>query len=215
MGYDFGDISDDGQWLAFQKVNTTADSDIYLWNVAAKTMTLISKHEGTASYEPATFDADSKWLYYLTNDGSEFTRVRRYELASGRSRGRREGRLGRRLDLLLAQRQVPPLGRQPRRSHRPEGLGREDRRARPAAGVAGRGDLLGPRVPRRDAARLPARRRTAGPNNLYVYAFGAKAPVRLTDTLSKDIDPQDLVDAEVVRFQSFDGMEIPNIFYKP
>ena len=112
MGYDFGDISDDGKWIAFQKINTTADSDIYLWNVAAKTMTLISKHEGTASYEPATFDVDSKWLYYLTNDGSEFNRVRRYELASGRSRGRREGRLGRRLDLLLAQRQVPAVGRQ-------------------------------------------------------------------------------------------------------
>ncbi|HSB35954.1 MAG TPA: S9 family peptidase, partial [Thermoanaerobaculia bacterium] len=42
VGYDFGDISDDGKWLAFQKINTTADSDIYLWNVAAKTMTLIS-----------------------------------------------------------------------------------------------------------------------------------------------------------------------------
>ncbi len=54
-----------------------------------------------------------------------------------------------------------------------------------------------------------------GPNNLYVYAFGAKAPVRLTDTMSKDIDPADLVDAEVVRFESFDGMEIPNIYYKP
>jgi dipeptidyl aminopeptidase/acylaminoacyl peptidase len=54
-----------------------------------------------------------------------------------------------------------------------------------------------------------------GPNNLYVFEFGGKAPVRLTNTLSKDIDPEDLADASVVRFKSFDGMEIPNIFYKP
>jgi dipeptidyl aminopeptidase/acylaminoacyl peptidase len=54
-----------------------------------------------------------------------------------------------------------------------------------------------------------------GPNNLYLYEFGAKAPVRLTDTMSKDIDPEDLVEGRVVRFRSFDGMEIPNIFYQP
>jgi dipeptidyl aminopeptidase/acylaminoacyl peptidase len=54
-----------------------------------------------------------------------------------------------------------------------------------------------------------------GPNNLYVYAFGGSAPKRLTDTMSKAIDPADLVEAQVVRFKSFDGMEIPNIFYKP
>ena len=66
VGYDLGDISDDAKWIAFQKINTTADSDIYLWSAAAKTMTLISKHTGTASYEPASFDVDSKWLYYLT-----------------------------------------------------------------------------------------------------------------------------------------------------
>ena len=69
VGYDLGDISDDAKWIAFQKINTTADSDIYLWSAAAKTMTLISKHTGTASYEPACFDVDSKWLYYLTNEG--------------------------------------------------------------------------------------------------------------------------------------------------
>ena len=39
--------------------------------------------------------------------------------------------------------------------------------------------------------------------------------MRLTDTLAKEIDPDDLVEAQVVRFKSFDGMTIPNIFYKP
>ena len=35
-GYDLGAISDDGKWLAFQKANSTADSDMYLWNAATK-----------------------------------------------------------------------------------------------------------------------------------------------------------------------------------
>jgi dipeptidyl aminopeptidase/acylaminoacyl peptidase len=33
--------------------------------------------------------------------------------------------------------------------------------------------------------------------------------------MSKEIDPEDLVDSEVVRFKSFDGMVIPSIYYKP
>ena len=53
------------------------------------------------------------------------------------------------------------------------------------------------------------------PNNLYVYQFGSASPVRLTESLSKEIDPADLVDSEVVRFKSFDGMVIPSIYYKP
>src|SRR5689334_10558775 len=85
VGYDVGDISEDAQWIALQKINSTADSDLYLWSTAKKTMILLSKHEGMATYEPECFDPDSKWLYYLTNDGAEFTRVRRYELASGKT----------------------------------------------------------------------------------------------------------------------------------
>ena len=53
------------------------------------------------------------------------------------------------------------------------------------------------------------------PRNLYVHDFTSGKTTRLTDTLSKQIDPDDLVDAQVVRFKSFDGMEIPNILYKP
>ena len=37
----------------------------------------------------------------------------------------------------------------------------------------------------------------------------------MTDSLNPEINPADLADSQVVRFKSFDGMEIPNILYKP
>ena len=37
----------------------------------------------------------------------------------------------------------------------------------------------------------------------------------MTDSLSKEIDPDDLVESQVVRFKSSDGLTIPSIFYKP
>src|SRR2546423_1513730 len=53
------------------------------------------------------------------------------------------------------------------------------------------------------------------PTNLHVLDLRTGKVTRLTDTLSKDIDPQDLVDAQVVRFKSFDAVEIPNVLLKP
>jgi dipeptidyl aminopeptidase/acylaminoacyl peptidase len=52
------------------------------------------------------------------------------------------------------------------------------------------------------------------PNDLYVLDFGGE-PRALTSSLNPKIDPADLVASEVVRFASFDGMEIPNILWKP
>jgi dipeptidyl aminopeptidase/acylaminoacyl peptidase len=48
-----------------------------------------------------------------------------------------------------------------------------------------------------------------------VYDIASKDLKQLTSTLSKKIDQNDLVQAEVVRFKSFDGLEIPAIYYKP
>jgi dipeptidyl aminopeptidase/acylaminoacyl peptidase len=214
VGYSLGDISDDAKWIAFQKFNTTADSDIYLWNTASKTMTHISRHEGTASYEPETFDVDSKWLYYTTNDGSEFMRVRRYELVTGKSE-----------DVEKADWDVAWTFFSRNGKYRLSAVNEDGRSVlkvwdgRTGAPVAlppfPAGEASSVRVSNDETQLAFQLDSPRGPNNLYVYAFGSKGPRRLTDTMSRAIDPADLVEPQVVRFSSFDGMTIPNIFYKP
>lgn len=83
VGYQAGHISHDDRWIALSKPKTTADSDIFLWNVASRTMTHITPHKGQAIHRPAEFDTESRSLYYLTNEGAEFTKVRKYDLSSG------------------------------------------------------------------------------------------------------------------------------------
>ena len=53
------------------------------------------------------------------------------------------------------------------------------------------------------------------PSNLYVYDFDTKDLKKLTETLNPEINPDDLVAAEVIRYKSFDDLEIPAIYYKP
>ena len=53
------------------------------------------------------------------------------------------------------------------------------------------------------------------PSNLYVYDLETGSMQQLSDVLNPEIDPSHLVKAEVVRFASFDGVEIPAIYYAP
>jgi len=214
LGYHLGAISDDGKWLAFQKTNSTSDSDMFLWNVAQRELKLLSKHAGIAQYDPSAFDPSGRWLYYLTNDGSEFIRVARYELATGKTE-----------DVEKADWDVEWTFFSDGGKYRLSAVNADGRSVlhvfdgRTGAPVAlppfPAGEISSVRVSRSETRLAFELDGDRGPNNLYVYEFGAKAPVRLTDTMSKDVDPEDLVEGRVVRFPSFDGMEIPNIFYQP
>ncbi len=53
------------------------------------------------------------------------------------------------------------------------------------------------------------------PTNLYVYNFETGALKKLTETQNPEINKDHLVAAEVVRYKSFDDLEIPSIYYKP
>ncbi len=53
------------------------------------------------------------------------------------------------------------------------------------------------------------------PTNTYSYNIASGKYHKLTDVLNKEINPVDLVEATVVRFKSFDGLEIPAIYYAP
>jgi dipeptidyl aminopeptidase/acylaminoacyl peptidase len=53
------------------------------------------------------------------------------------------------------------------------------------------------------------------PNNLFLYDLRDESLVKLTNSLNPVIDSKSLVAAEVIRYTSFDNLEIPAIFYKP
>jgi dipeptidyl aminopeptidase/acylaminoacyl peptidase len=53
------------------------------------------------------------------------------------------------------------------------------------------------------------------PSNLYVLDLASGKLQQLTQTLNPAIKQDDLVTADVVRYQSFDGLEIPALLYRP
>ncbi|MBZ4419350.1 S9 family peptidase [Myxococcus sp. RHSTA-1-4] len=213
-GYDLGDVSPDEKWVSLGKSRTTSDSDVHLYNVATKEVKHLTPHQGTASWQSATFDPASTALYLLTNEGTEFTRVVRYVLATGKME-----------EVEKADWDVMYTYFSRNGAWRVTGINEDGRTVIRVHDVKAGKPLALPRLPEGDItgvsiARSEKRmafyvRGDRSPTNLYAYEFGTKKLTRLTDTLTPEIDPKDLVDSEVVRFKSFDGLAIPNILYKP
>src|SRR5690606_40462002 len=65
--------SPDGRWLAIDKPNTSADSDVYLVDLQGDgEPRLITPHEGAISHGTYTFTPASRQLVYATNEHGEF-----------------------------------------------------------------------------------------------------------------------------------------------
>ena len=83
-GYDIGAISPDERWLALSKTRTTVDNNLFLYDRQKKKTIDLTPHTGDASYSAETFSPDSANLLYLSDEGSEFKRLRRYVVADGK-----------------------------------------------------------------------------------------------------------------------------------
>ena len=207
-------ISRDEKWIALGKPNTTSDRDIYLYNTETKESKHITPHKEAASYAAASFDPQSKRLFIVTNAAGEFAAVRTYDLASGEMKDHekadwdivgtgfsRDGKV--RISAVNQDGSIVVRmfeGPEEKPVKLPSIPGGEMRQT----AISPSGKLL--------AFYLNGDR---SPNNLYVHDFKSGKTRALTQSLSKEIDPNDLVEAEVVRFKSFDGTVIPSIYYKP
>ena len=212
-GWEVADVSRDGRWLALAKVNTTADSDVHLADLRSGEIRHITQHAGVAQYAPQDFTPDSRELLMTSNDGGEFTRVVAYDLASGATREVEKA------DWDVAYTAFSKDGR-----HRVTGVNAD---ASIALRLYRDGKPLAlPKLPGgevRGVAFSRSGQRMAfyvngdrSPNNLFVADVGANAaPRQLTQSLSKAIDPAELVEASIVRFRSFDGLVVPSVYLLP
>ena len=212
-GFDVGAISNDEKWLALGKTRTTNDSDLFVVNLGSGKRSKVSEHSGNANFQSRDFSPDSTWIYFTANDNGEFSQLRRYRLADGKSE------LVRKADWDVSNAFFSHGGKYLVTATNEDGSTkvRVDDVAsgkQVALPVLPAGEIRGLVIARSEKKMAFYVNGDRSPNDLYVLEFGGE-PKRLTNTLNPAIDPNDLVDSQVVRFKSFDGMVIPNILYKP
>ncbi|MBB1371804.1 MULTISPECIES: S9 family peptidase [Pseudoalteromonas] len=216
LGLNVGAISPNGRFIALSKSNSNKDSDTFILDTYTKTLKpqLISKHHTPAQYSPETFSADNKYLYYSTDAKGEFSQMWRYDLASGEhspaladdwdvsfiyfSTSGRYQVSGVNAD---ASTKVTVIDTQTNKEIAMPKL--------PA------GNLRGVSFSADEQSMAFYLNSDTAPSNLFVWQVGSNNTQQLTNTLSKKINQNDLVQSTIVRFKSFDGLEIPGVLYKP
>ena len=213
-GLDAGAISPDKRYLALTKAITSADGKMYLLDKKTGQTTDISIHEGDATYSPQFFTPDNTELYYTTDENSDFTYLAKRNLESGKVERVFETNwdVWYAYDSWNETYRVIGINEDGKTSVRVLNLDTGEEVSLPE--IEG-GSISSVSISQSEnLARLTVST-SATPSNIYVYNFTTGELKKLTDTLNPEINAADLVEGQVVRYKSFDGLEIPAIYYQP
>ncbi|MCB0375823.1 MAG: S9 family peptidase, partial [Sinomicrobium sp.] len=213
-GLNIAGMSDDENYFALQKTITTSENQLFLYNRSTGETTEISQPENPGSYNNPEFSKNNNYLYYITNAGKEFAYLVQYHIETGERR-----------TLFETDWDVMYSYLSENEKYRVIAINEDGKNTLIIKNNQTGANVDFPDIPDGDISsvsisdsenliRLTVATSKA-PNNIYVYDLGSGTLKKLTETLNKEIDPDDLVTAEVVRFTSFDGLEIPAIYYKP
>ena len=209
-----GLISHNERFMVLTRDITTSNNEMFLLDRQTGEIKHISEHEGDATYSPADFTLDDQYLYYLTNEGSEFTYVSTYHMETGEKElfFKSEWDVSYAYFSFKGKYQVIGINEDAKNvvkvmiAETGEEVGMPD---------FGNRDISGVSISRSEELIRLAAGSPTSPGDLYIHRFGDEGFVRLCQSLNSEINEADLVAGEVIRYTSYDGLEIPAILYTP
>lgn len=214
-GMFIADVSPDGRWLAIDKPNTSADSDVYLVDLQGDgEPRLITAHEGAISHGTYAFTPDSRQLIYGTNEHGEFTQAWTHDLASGEK-----------APYIQADWDVEFVSFSPSGRYRVSAVNADasieltlldTTTGQPVrlTGMPG-GDIGQVRYSPDETRIAFVVSSDTSPNDVYTADLATGQAQRLLTALSPAINEADLVESSVIRYTASDGVIIPGILYRP
>jgi dipeptidyl aminopeptidase/acylaminoacyl peptidase len=215
-GFQVADISGDGRWLALDRPRTSADSDIYVVDLAASEPepVLVTAHEGNISHGTYAIRPDNETLVYATNEHGEFNQAWTLNLLSGEK-----------APLVEADWDVSYVSWSTSGRYRVVGVNADARTEVTITDTMHGTELKLPALPPGDLRNIRFDfdqgqialivNADDSPSNVWHIDLAAGEATALTDALNPAIDPDHLVKSEIVRYPSFDGLDIPAVLYKP
>ncbi|MHC5065146.1 MAG: S9 family peptidase [Planctomycetota bacterium] len=215
-GYMPGLASRDLRYLVLTKAHSNSNNDLYLFDSKNPDVAPvhITAHEGSVSFSPASFSPDGKQFFYGCDLDSEFQRIWSYDMASGEKK-------------VVEERDWDIMGMSFTRDgrYRVLSINADARTVLEVTDTQTGQEIDLPEFPGREVRSFQTSRdgrqaiiSVAGDTSsadLYVGRPGGLEFTALTASMPSDLNPDHLVAAEVVRYPSFDGLEIPAILYKP
>lgn len=212
-GMNLAGMTDDETIIALQKSITTSENQLFLHNKI--TGEIIEISEGNPGrYSASGFSSDNRNFYYITNADNEFAHLVEYNIETGE-----------RKTLYETNWDVMYSYLSENEKYRVIGINEDGKNtliildnntgARVDFPKIPDGDVLAVNISESENLMRLTVGTSKAPANIYVYSFETQELKKLTETLNPDINPDYLVSAEVIRYPSFDDLEIPAIYYKP
>ena len=210
--FSLSDISNDEKYLLLSKSITTSENKFYLFDINENKRIEISSLPG--SYSSAGFSDDNKGFLYITDIKNEFSYLNKYDIESMESSVIYETEW----DVMYSY-----LSKNEK--YRIIGVNEDGKNSVKVIEVDSNLPIKFPSFNNEDISSVSFSeseqkiRLTVGsskmPNDLFVYDIEAETLKKITNSLNPKIDSKSLVSAQVIRYKSFDGLEIPAIYYKP
>ena len=211
--YSVGRISKDERYIALTKDITTDKNELYLFDRTNKSTKRIS-NDNQATWNVVAFEKNDSIMYYITNDGDEFSYLVKYNINNGSTQKMYSTNWDVAWMTLSENEKYYTLFINEDGKNKVLLLDHATNKPIDFPEIKD-GDVQGVMISPTEKNMLMSIGSSRSPINLYNYNFETKILRQLTQTLNKEVDVNDLVSAEVIRFKSFDGKEIPAIYYKP
>lgn len=211
-GYNVSGMSDDEKYLALIKSVNTNDSDLYLSN--QETGETIKLNEVLSGNSFADFSTDNKHLYYLTDHGSEFQYLMKYNLETGKREKTMEEDWDIWYSYFSETGKYNVVGINEDASTSIKIYNTSNGKLLPFPDLSGK-EITSVNISESENLMTFYAGSSNATSNLYLYNFETADYKQLSQTLNPDIKENHLVEGSVVRYKSFDGLEIPAILYKP
>ena len=213
-GFEINAISYDKKYIALTKAITTSKNEMYLFNREDAETKQISPEGADAQFDAQQFSVDGKNLYILTNLGSEFTYLSQYNIDDGSS----EKIVEEEWDIWYSYLSY-------NEKYRVVGVNKDAQTVVSITNLTSGepivfpdfedGSISGVSISKSEKLMKFSLVSSKTPSNMYLFNLQDGKVTQLTNTLNPEINPDDLVSANVVRYSSFDGLDIPAILYKP
>lgn len=214
-GLHFCAISKDERYAAFTRIYNGADSDIYLFECATRVMKKLLPHRQRVLLQPACFGANPDLLYFLSNENSEYCYASSYDILTGQTKVEerslyniqhfRLSKAGRYRVMLVDRDASTSLIVKDCISGRTTDYSEQMKASVSSVTISDSERFM--------ACLLEGDR---SPPTLVVYDLLLNGrSTKLFGGLNADIKEDDLVKSKRITFESFDGLEIPGLLWKP
>lgn len=205
-------LSNNERYFLLSKALTTSTNDFFLFDNKTQGITKISETSG--GYSSAGFSDDNTQFFYRTDVGKEFDYLKSYTIETGEQKIVYESDWDVMYSYLSENETYRVVGINEDGKTNLVIFNTQDGTQVDFPEIPD-GTIMGVSISQSEQKMRLSVGSSKSPNDFYLYDLKTNTVKKLTNSLNPELNADHLVAAEVIRFASFDGLEIPAIYYKP